>query len=92
MLAVVAEGRNPAGGDTAIDGASKGKPVVCDLNSEKIGELVHTALPVVLIPLRNAIRAQLDDRQHRKVSKRWTAVWRAQRVSLLAALVLQKTV
>ena len=44
MLAVVAEGRNPARADTAIDGASRGKPVVCKLNTERI-ELVHTALP-----------------------------------------------
>ena len=45
MLAVVAEGRNPARGDTAIDAASRGKPVVCKLNPDRIEELVHAALP-----------------------------------------------
>ena len=45
MLAVVAEGRSPARDGTAIDAASRGKPVVCKLNPGRIEELVHVALP-----------------------------------------------
>jgi hypothetical protein len=36
MLAVVAEGRNPARNDTAVDGAARGKPVVCKLDAAAI--------------------------------------------------------
>jgi hypothetical protein len=41
MLAVVAEGRNPARNDTAVDGASRGKPVVCQLTEETLQELLQ---------------------------------------------------
>ena len=41
MLAVVAEGRNPARNDTAVDGASRGKPVLCKLTPEGIDEAMQ---------------------------------------------------
>ena len=40
MLAVVAEGRNPARNDTAVDGAARGKPVVCKLDATAIERIL----------------------------------------------------
>jgi hypothetical protein len=44
MLAVVAEGRNPTRDDTAVDGASRGKPVLCKLDLDKVNALSQASV------------------------------------------------